>query len=204
MIGGVSDRARMLKRRLASGIGRLRRSGPAAAAVALSEYLRWKFHETVRWRYYHRPVADTAQEVGPGLWVGGETSVNSETVLGRNVHFMGMEVRGDGPLTIGDNFHSGSGRDIITAHHNYDDGDAIPYDGTYVRDPVEIGDNVWFGIDVTVVPGVSIGEGAVIQPGSVVVRDVPKGGVAGGHPAEVFARRDMNHHEELKAAGRFH
>jgi len=168
-----------------------------------AEYLNRKYRKHVANPYYAWEVRNTAKEVGPGLFVGGETSVNAETVLGRNVHFMGMNVRGDAPLTIGDNFHSGSGCEIITAHHNYDDGDAIPYDGTYVHDPVEIGDNVWFGIDVTVIPGVSIGEGAVIQPGSVVVTDVPKGAVAGGHPAEVFASRDMDHYEELKAAGKF-
>lgn len=195
--------ARRLKRRLSNGIWRLKSGGPTVAAVGAIEYLKYKYNSRIRSQYYEWKVRDTAESVGPGLWVGGETSVNAETVLGRNVHFMGMEVRGEGRLTIGDNFHSGSGCDIITANHNYENGDAIPYDGTYVRDPVEIGDNVWFGIDVTVVPGVSISEGAIIQPGSVVVTDVPRGAIAGGHPAEVFASRDMDHYEELKTAGKF-
>ena len=112
-------------------------------------------------------------------------------------------MRGNGALTIGDNFHAGSGCEIITAHHNYDDGDAIPYDDTFINESVNIGDNVWFGIDVTVLGGVSIGEGAVIQAGSVVTSDIPRGAIAGGHPATVFEERDMDHYEAMKAAGNF-
>ncbi|MXR53033.1 acyltransferase [Halovenus sp. WSH3] len=133
-----------------------------------------------------------------------EKTVNSKTVLGDNVHLIGIQVRGEGRVTIGDNFHAGSGCEIITENHNYDDGEAIPYDDTFVTESVEIGDNVWLGIDVTVLPGVSIGEGAIIQAGSVVTQDIPKGAIAGGHPAEVFEHRDMDHYETLKAEGKFH
>ena len=77
----------------------------------------------------------------------------------------------------------------------------IPYDETFIRDPVNIGDNVWLGTDVTVLPGVSIEEGAIVQAGSVVVEDIPKGAIAGSHPAEVFDRRDRDHYETLKARG---
>ena len=81
--------------------------------------------------------------------------------------------------------------------------DAISYDDSYVREDVAIGDNVWFGVNVIVVPGVEIGEGAIIQAGSVVTDDVPKGAIAGGHPAEVFSYRDMEHYERLKREGKF-
>jgi acetyltransferase-like isoleucine patch superfamily enzyme len=153
--------------------------------------------------YYREEIKNTAREVGSDLYVGGESHVNSKTVLGDNVNFIGMKIKGEGRMTIGDNFHAGSGCVIITANHNYDDGDAIPYDDTYICEAVQIGDNVWFGMDVTVLPGVSIGEGAVIQTGSVVTEDVPNGAIAGGHPAEVFDHRDMTHYETLKAEGKF-
>lgn len=153
--------------------------------------------------YYERKVRKTAKEVGSGLYVRGECTVNSETVLGEGVHFHGINIRGGGPVTIGDYFHAGSGCEIITEHHNYDTGSAIPYDETVVRQEVDIGDNVWLGIDVLVLPGVSIEEGAIIQAGSTVVDDVPKGAIAGGNPAEVFDERDMDHYETLKAEGKF-
>lgn len=176
--------------------------GVAVAVVGEIERTKNRYYNYLRNKYYKHKIEETAEAVGSGLFVGGETLVNSKTVLGDNVHFMGLEVRGEGSVTIGDNFHSGSGCDIVTENHNYE-GDALPYDDTYVRKAVDIDDNVWFGIDVTVIPGVTIGEGAIVQSGSVVTRDLPPGAIAGGHPAEVFDRRDMDHYERLKSEGNF-
>lgn len=168
------------------------------------EYLD-EYYTLLKNKYYQRRIEETAEAVGSDLHLmfDNEKAVNSKTVIGDNVHLIGINVRGEGRVTIGDNFHSGSGCEIITENHNYDSGDAIPYDDTFVAAPVEIGDNVWFGINVTVLPGVSIGEGAIIQAGSVVTQDIPKGAIAGGHPAAVFDHRDMEHYERLKAAGKF-
>lgn len=165
--------------------------------------IRDEYRAHVKNEYYKKRIERTAEDVGSGLWVGGKSNVNRNTELGDNVHFMGMSVHGEGPVRIGDNFHSGSGCKLITENHNYDNGDTIPYDSTFYYEPVEIGDNVWFGRNVIVLPGVSIGEGAIIQTGSVVTEDVPKGAIAGGHPAEVFDHRDMEHYEKLKKAGKF-
>ena len=52
--------------------------------------------------------------------------------------------------------------------------------------------------------GVTIGEGAIIQAGSVVVSDIPKYAIAGGHPAKVFKYRDIDHYERLKAEAKFY
>ena len=79
---------------------------------------------------------------------------------------------------------------IITQNHNYE-GEAVPYDDTYIQEKVEIGDNLWIGSRVTILPGVTIGEGAIIQAGSVVTDDTPKCAIAGGHPAKVFSEREM-------------
>ena len=54
----------------------------------------------------------------------------------------------------------------------------------YAR-PITVGDNVWFGGNVTVLPGVTIGSGAVVGGGSVVSRDVPPNTVAVGNPCRV-------------------
>jgi maltose O-acetyltransferase len=51
--------------------------------------------------------------------------------------------------------------------------------------PITIGDNVWLGGGVIVLPGVSIGDDSVIGAGSVVTKDVPAGVVAVGSPARV-------------------
>lgn len=56
---------------------------------------------------------------------------------------------------------------------------------------------------VIVLGGVTIGEGAIIQAGSVVVSDIPDCAIAGGHPAKVFKDRDQDHYHRLKQEGRF-
>ncbi len=52
--------------------------------------------------------------------------------------------------------------------------------------PVTIGDNVWIGAGVNILPGVSIGANSVIGAGAVVVRDIPAGVLAAGNPARVI------------------
>jgi len=55
---------------------------------------------------------------------------------------------------------------------------------------------------VVIVPGVTIGEGAVIAAGAVVTRDIPACAVAGGNPARVLKYRDRDHYLKLKSEGR--
>jgi acetyltransferase-like isoleucine patch superfamily enzyme len=54
--------------------------------------------------------------------------------------------------------------------------------------PVRIGRNVWIGFDSCVLPGVCIGEGAVVGARSVVVEDIPPYTIAAGNPARVIRR----------------
>ena len=115
-----------------------------------------------------------------------------------------MKIQGSGNVIIGDNFHSGIECMIITSIHNYDKGNAIPYDDTIISKDVIIEDNVWLGNRVIILPGVRLGEGSIIQAGSVVVNDIPKYAIAGGHPAKVFKNRDIEHYEKLKKEGKFH
>ena len=138
------------------------------------------------------------------IFIGGKTCLTSKTVLGSNVNFNGMKIRGNGRVIIGDNFHSGEECLIITSNHNFDYGEAIPYDNTNIDKEVVFGDNVWLGSRVLVLGGVTIGEGAIIQAGSVVVKDIPPLAIAGGSPATVFKYRDKEHYYRLKEAGRFH
>ena len=54
---------------------------------------------------------------------------------------------------------------------------------------VVVGDDVWLGARVMVVPGVEIGDGCIIGASSVVTRSVPAGSIAVGNPARVVGRR---------------
>lgn len=131
------------------------------------------------------------------------TILSKNTVLGRNPNFNGLIIQGLGEVVFGDNFHSGEHCRIITSNHNFD-GDAVPYDSTMVHKNVIIGNNVWLGYGVIILGGVNIGDGAIIQAGSVVVNDIPKYGIAGGAPAKVFKYRDRDKYERLVSENKFH
>lgn len=127
----------------------------------------------------------------------------SNTEIGTNCHFNGMHISGSGRVRIGDNFHSGKHIRIITTFHNFDHGVALPYDNTTYSKDVVIEDNVWLGESIMILGGVHIGEGAVIQAGSVVCKDVPPLAIAGGHPAIPFKYRDETHYYNLKCEKSF-
>ncbi|MDF1877896.1 acyltransferase [Sulfurimonas sp. SAG-AH-194-L11] len=121
------------------------------------------------------------------------------TFLGKNCHFNGMIIRGNAKVTIGDNFHSGKDIVMINSYHKYDGGNAIPYDTKQMIDKdILIEDNVWIGDRVTILGGVTIGEGAIIQAGAVVVNSIEKFAIAGGNPAKVFKKRDIESYMKLK------
>lgn len=165
--------------------------------------LKWFLKKLRQW-YYTPSVRWKAKCCGTGLKVNGKTRINNNTYLGNNVSFNGLIIEGRGKVVIGDNFHSGPGCLLITQTHNYDKGQAIPYDSTYILKNIVIEDNVWLGSRVIVLGGITIGEGAIIQAGSCVVSDIPKYAIAGGHPAKVFKYRNTEHYEKLKRQGKFH
>jgi Acetyltransferase (isoleucine patch superfamily) len=137
----------------------------------------------------------TARSSGPRCRANGWVSA-ANLHLGEDCHFNGMRVYGRGKVTIGSHFHSGKGLTILTEFHDYE-GAQLPYDEKVLVRDVEIGRNVWVGLDVCILGGVKIGEGAIIQARSVVVNDIPPLAIAGGHPAKVFKSRDKDHYDAL-------
>lgn len=151
---------------------------------------------------YILKVKIQANKVGKRLIVNGKSSVTKQTIIGDFVNFNGMTVNGVGNLSIGNYFHSGVDCLIITSNHDYK-GTKIPYDDKNVKKSIVIEDFVWMGSKVIVLGNVTIGEGAIIQAGAVVVSDVPKYAIVGGNPAKVFMYRNEEHFEELKNKGKF-
>ncbi|MDR0900984.1 MAG: acyltransferase [Methanobrevibacter sp.] len=164
----------------------------------------YTLYQNLKKNIYKNKVKKIAKSCGTNLKVNYPSIVTSNTLLGNNVNFNGMTIQGKGKIAIGDNFHSGIECMIITDIHNYDHGIAIPYDDSIISKDVLIEDNVWIGNRVMILPGVKIEEGAIIQAGSVVVNNIPKYAIAGGHPAEIFKYRDIVHYEKLKKEKKFH
>lgn len=87
-------------------------------------------------------------------------------------------------VTIGDDCFIGPNVSIYTACHSTD-----PVERNTRREwaePVTIGDNVWIGGSVTILPGVTIGNNVTIGAGSVVTRDIPSDTIAVGNPCRVI------------------
>ena len=86
-------------------------------------------------------------------------------------------------VTIGDDCFIGPNVSIYTACHSTD-----PVERNTRQEwakPVTIGNNVWIGGSVTILPGVTIGDNVTIGAGSVVTRDIPSNTVAVGNPCKV-------------------
>lgn len=154
-------------------------------------------------KYYGQQIFKTAKSIGKDFYCGGKYCVNANTVLKDYVCFNGMTVAGSGNITIGSYFHSGVECMIIAQNHKYDDGEFIPYGTEYNYKDIVIDDFVWLGSRVTILPGTHIGEGAIIQAGSVVHGEIPPCAIAGGNPAKVFKYRDIEHFNKLKAECKF-
>jgi acetyltransferase-like isoleucine patch superfamily enzyme len=108
-----------------------------------------------------------------------------------------------GGVTIGRFFHVGRGLTIYSSKHDYTNAHKIPYDEVIVFGPVKIDDFVWIGANVTILPGVSIGEGAIVGAGTLVTKDVAPLAVVGGNPAQVIGFRDKDYFNKLKAENMF-
>lgn len=103
---------------------------------------------------------------------------------------LGLNSRVMGPLKIGDNVMMGPEVMIFSRNHNIDRTD-IPMikQGDTPEMPVTIGDDVWIGARAIILPGVTVGRGAVVGAGAVVTKDVPEYAVVGGVPAKVIKYR---------------
>lgn len=120
-------------------------------------------------------------------------SVGNDVRIGENCFF-----NASGGLYIGNNVKFGMRVFIWTTNHNYFAPEKLPYDDIAINKKVVINDNVWVGANVSIIPGVNIGEGAVIAMNSVVTKDVPACAVVGGNPAKILKYRDKDVYYKLK------
>ena len=93
------------------------------------------------------------------------------------------------PVTIGARTHVGRRAQLFTHPHDVERRDVPVLDAPIVASPIVIGDDVMIYGDVVVLPGVTIGDGAVIAVRSVVTRDVPPFAKVAGSPARQIGER---------------
>lgn len=88
-----------------------------------------------------------------------------------------------GLVTFGDDVRIGPGCTFITITHALDPESRKA--GVQSFKPITVGDNVWFGANCTILPGVTIGDNSVIAAGSVVAKDVPESVMVAGVPCQI-------------------
>ena len=135
-------------------------------------------------------------ELGEGAFMQGPIYFHYgvHTKIGKN--FFGnynLTIQDDAPVTIGDNCAFGPNCTIVTPVHPMLPDERymmLTAEGEKKRlcyaKPVNVGNDCWFGANVVVCSGVTIGEGCVIGAGSVVVRDIPPHSFAAGNPCRVI------------------
>ena len=108
-------------------------------------------------------------------------------VLGKNVFINSNCYFMDGAkITVGDNVFIGPSCGFYTANHPLDY--QTRNQGIEQALPILIGNNVWLGGNVIVLPGVEIGDGCVIGAGSVVTKDIEANSIATGVPCKVIKK----------------
>lgn len=133
--------------------------------------LKW-FGATVRWGAYHGSAnifAPWNLECPAGVCIGP-----------------GVEIYNKARVYIGDAVTISQGAYICTASH-----DVRSPRMALVTKPIVINSQAWIAARAIVLPGVTIGEGAVVGAGAVVSRDVPPWSIAVGNPARVVSKREI-------------
>ncbi len=129
-------------------------------------------------RLIDKPVDDTF-----GLFPPFYTDCGKNITIGKMVFINeGCCFQDQGGIEIGDGCLIGQQVVIATLNHDLNPArrkDMLP-------ERVKIGDNVWVGAHATILPGVTVGDNAVIAAGAVVTKDVPANAVVGGVPAKII------------------
>lgn len=127
----------------------------------------------------------TGQPVDPtlGLIPPFYTDCGKNIHIGRHVFInTGCTMQDQGGVYIGDGALIGHHATLVTLNHDLDPEKR----GNLHPAPIHIGKRAWLGANVTVLPGVSIGDGAVIAAGAVVTKDIPANTIAAGIPAKIM------------------
>ena len=153
----------------------------ADRAQKITSEINNKYHTQEEFRQLFRKLTQSDIDDLFRVFPPFQTDCGINIKIGENVFInSGCKFQDQGGLVIGDDVLIGHNVVIATLNHNQDPdkrGNLMPL-------PVKIEDKVWIGSNATVLPGVTIGEGAIVAAGAVVTKDVAPRSVVGGVPAK--------------------
>ena len=137
-------------------------------------------------------AAQIIHKMGKNVNIEHGAIFTPELEIGNNSG-IGVDCKLYGPVRIGNDVMMGPEVIAYTVSHCFENPDILIREQGYKElQPITIGDDVWIGRRVMLLPGVSIGKGAVIGAGAVVTKDVPEFAVVGGVPAKIIKWRKQD------------
>lgn len=127
-----------------------------------------------------RPTNVMVDEAGEGLKVGSQSNIGAYSYIGCS-----------GYIEIGNNVMMGPRVNLMAENHNFSRTDVPMKEQGVNRSFIKIEDDVWLGVNSTVVAGVTIGKGSIVAAGTVVTKDVPAYSVVAGVPAKIIKQRNV-------------
>ncbi|MBX3303402.1 MAG: acyltransferase [Nitrospira sp.] len=123
----------------------------------------------------------------PGAWIapGRNLVLGDDVDVALNVH-----IETSGGVNVGDRTLIGYGTKILSRNHRIPANREPIFGAGHSSKSVVIGKDVWLGANVIVLPGRTIGDGAVVGAGSVVTKDVEPYTVVAGNPAKLIRVRE--------------
>ncbi len=124
-------------------------------------------------------VSTSLNNIGKGITICNNVGIGEFAYLG-----------GAGGLTIGSNCIIGQYFSCHPENHNYHNLSTLIRHQGVNRKGIEIQSNCWIGSKVTILDGVSVGEGSIIAAGAVLTQSFPANSVIGGVPAKLLKKRE--------------
>ncbi|WP_406249367.1 DapH/DapD/GlmU-related protein [Microbacterium sp. M] len=151
-------------------------------ALRICAELNGGYHEPGRVRELLSELIGSAVDESVTVFPPFSTDFGKNIALGARIFInSGCRFQDQGGIVIGDDCLIGHNTVLATLNHDLDPAKRADLHPA----PIVIGRNVWIGANVTVLPGVTIGDDAVVAAASVVTKDVPAGTVVVGSPARV-------------------
>ncbi|RAX49671.1 sugar O-acetyltransferase [Arthrobacter sp. AQ5-05] len=151
-------------------------------ALRITGELNGGYHEPARVRELLSRLTGKPVDESVTLFPPFNADFGRNITLGKRIFInAGCKFQDQGGVTIGDDTLIGHNVVIATLNHDLAPGQRADMHPA----PVVIGRNVWIGSNATILPGVSIGDDAVVAAAAVVTRNVPAGAVVVGSPARV-------------------
>lgn len=115
---------------------------------------------------------------GTGITIGDRTGIGARAFLA-----------GQGGITIGNDVITGPNIQVFSENHNFDNLTQTIKEQGVTKQAVIIGNNCWLGGGITILAGVTLGDGCVVAAGSVVNKSFPANSVIAGVPAKLIKSR---------------